>query len=308
MVESNSIAPIGNFRLLNGVHSMRIAHPKMPAITEWARQNDDIRALILTGSLARHDGTPDPFSDLDIQVITRDLQRLTANDNWLKDLGDVWIRFPLNQDLPYQLVWFRGGIKVDFQFLDVADLHAVVAGADLPDEYKRGYHVVLDKDDLFRNLAPSPRVFPQPLPPTVAAFAETINEFWFEAIHVAQFIRRREFWVVKHRDWTMKGNLLRLLEWHAYCISKDPINTWQLGRRISSWADQEAIEALKAIWGGWEAHSLWQALFAQLALFRRLTLELSQAFESEYEDKTHQEIYHYIYQLYQQDSEADTRG
>jgi len=80
----------------------------------------------------------------------------------------------------------------------------------------------------------------QPPPPTVAALLETINEFWFEAIHVAQFIRRREFWVVKHRDWTVKGNLLRILEWHAHCTRKEPANTWRLGRRISSWADNEA--------------------------------------------------------------------
>lgn len=231
---------------------MRIAHPKMPAVTKWARKTDDIRALVITGSLARHDGKPDQFSDLDLQVITRDPKRFTANDNWLKEFDDIWIRFPLDRDLPYRLVWFRGGIKVDFQFLPVDHFYNMISTGDLPAEYLRGYHVVLDKDDLFRDLAPSPRVFPQPPPPSVASLAETINEFWFEAIHVAQFIRRREFWVVKHRDWTMKSNILRLLEWHAHYTSKDPINTWQLGRRISSWADQEAVEALKGIWGGWK--------------------------------------------------------
>ena len=94
--------------------------------------------------------------------------------------------------------------------------------------------------------------FPSQLLQPTAALAETINEFWFEAIHVAQFIRRREFWVVKHRDWTMKCNLLRLLEWHAHSTSKDPINTWQLGRRITLWADEESTGALTRIWGGWE--------------------------------------------------------
>ena len=73
----------------------------------------------------------------------------------------------------------------------------------LPAEYMRGYHILLDKDSLLRDLPPSPRRFPQAPRPTAATVAETINEFWFEAIHVAQFIRRREFWVVKYRDWTM---------------------------------------------------------------------------------------------------------
>lgn len=79
---------------------MRIAHPKMPAVTKWARKTDDIHALVITGSLARHDGTPDQFSDPDLQVITRNPKRFTANDNWLKEFDDIWIRFPLDRDLP----------------------------------------------------------------------------------------------------------------------------------------------------------------------------------------------------------------
>lgn len=287
---------------------MRIAHPKIRSIAQWARTNADIRALVVTGSLARHDGTPDQFSDLDLQVIVRNLQRFTANDDWLHDFKDVWIRLPLIQDLPYRLVWFRGGIKVDFQFIPLSDIHAIILSAELTDEYMRGYHVVIDKDDLFRGLPPSPRLFPQPAPPTAALVEESINEFWFEAIHVAQFLRRREFWVVKHRDWTMKKSLLRLLEWHAHCTSKEPVNTWQLGKHITAWADEEAAKALAGIWGGWTAQSLWEALFVQLTLFRRLTRELAQALGFEYEDKTHQEIYNYICELYREDSQTDLTG
>ena len=121
---------------------MRIVHPKLHRITHWAHQNDDIRALLVTGSLARHDDTTDQFSDLDLQVIARDPKRYTATDNWLHDFDDVWIRHPLNQDLSYRLVWFRGGIKVDFQFLNVDDLYPLIADAALPDEYMRGYHVI----------------------------------------------------------------------------------------------------------------------------------------------------------------------
>ena len=100
MLESNSISLIGNCRLSHGDHNMRIAHPKMPAVTKWARKTDDIHALVITGSLARHDGTPDQFSDPDLQVITRNPKRFTANDNWLKEFDDIWIRFPLDRDLP----------------------------------------------------------------------------------------------------------------------------------------------------------------------------------------------------------------
>ena len=90
----------------------------------------------------------------------------------------------------------------------------MIAGGQLSDEYRRGYHVALDKDGLYPQLPPSPRIFPQPSAPSPEQVAACLNEFWFEAIHVAQFIRRREFWVVKFRDWTMKTMLLQVLEWH----------------------------------------------------------------------------------------------
>ena len=109
---------------MKGFYHLSIAHPKLESIRQWARQEEAIRALVVTGSLARDDGTSDEFSDLDLQVITADIQRYTIDDSWLDGLGEVWIRFPLRQDMPYRLVWFKGGIKVDFQFLNVDHIRA----------------------------------------------------------------------------------------------------------------------------------------------------------------------------------------
>ena len=184
-------------------------HPLLEPVLAWARTEEAIRAVVITGSLARGDASTDQWSDLDAQIITCDIRRYSADDSWLDALGDVWIRFPLNEDVPYRLVWFAGGIKVDFQFSTVESIQDMRECGSLSDEYKRGYLVALDKDDLYRDLPPSPHLFPQPAAPSAEQVHSIINEFWFEAIHVAQFIRRREFWVVKFRDWTMKSDLLQ---------------------------------------------------------------------------------------------------
>ena len=232
---------------------MTISHPYLEKVKQWSTRHDSIRALVVTGSLARDDDTIDEYSDLDAQVITTDIKRFTDDDSWLDDMGEVWIRFPLFEAAPYRLVWFEGGVKVDFQFLSVADVLAIGASGELSDEYKRGYIVIVDKDGLFERRPPSPRVFPQPPKPSAEQVQAVINEFWFEAIHVAQFIRRREFWVVKYRDWTMKENLLRMLEWRARASDSEPINTWLLGKQITRWADAESVGALGKIWTPWDA-------------------------------------------------------
>ncbi len=283
---------------------MEISHPLLEKVIAWASGEEAIRALVITGSLVRADDSIDEFSDLDAQVITRDIKAYTDDDSWLDTLGLVWIRFPLFEDVPYRLVWFAGGFKVDFQFIHVDQMRAELDSGVLSEEYQRGYFVALDKEDLYQRLPPSPHTFPAPPSPSAEDVLAVINEFWFEAIHVAQFIRRREFWAVKWRDWTMKVDLLRLLEWHSRATGERNINTWLLGKRIDQWTDTRSYEAIKQIWTGWDASELWRGLLTQLALFRRLSLEVCAALKIEYNDETHQEIERYINRLYEEDHEA----
>ena len=249
----------------------------LPAILAWARRQEAIRAVVITGSRAHEDGSVDAYSDLDAQILTTDSARYVTDDSWLDSLGEVWIRFPLDEPLPFRLVWFAGGAKVDFQFIHPREIQAQVDSGRLSDEFLRGYRVLLDKDGLFAGLPPSPRVFPQPPAPSPREVRACCNEFWFEAIHVAQFIRRREFWVVKFRDWTMKTRLLQLLEWQARASSDAPVNTWLLGKRMRHWTRPADYAAITDLWAGWDAAQLWQALLTQLRLFDRLSREVCAA-------------------------------
>ena len=282
-------------------------HPMLSQVLHWAQSEDAIRAVVITGSCARGDGSTDAFTDLDVQIITTDIKRYIEDDSWLDTLGEVWIRFPLYEDHPYRLVWFAGGIKVDFQFIHRDTILSQVAEATLTEEYQRGYIVSLDKDGLYTNLPPSPRVFPLPPPPSAAQVQATINEFWFEAIHVAQFIRRREFWVVKYRDWTMKEMLLRLLEWHARATKGNDTNTWILGKRIADWVAADTLAVISQIWTPWDPPVLWRGLLMQLALFRRLSTELTDALAYDYDDSIHSDIEIYIQQLCADDQDSPAK-
>ena len=283
---------------------MEIIHPYLDQIIAWASREKAIRAVVITGSLARGDGSTDAYSDLDAQIITTDINRYTSDDSWLDTLGEVWIRFPLGKDVPYRLVWFEGGIKVDFQFIHFGSIRAIIQRGELSAEYQRGYIVALDKDGLYLELPPSPRIFPAPAPPSADEVEATINEFWFEAIHVAQFIRRRDFWVVKYRDWTMKANLLQILEWRAHAIGGTDVNTWLLGKRILEWTDEATATSFKQIWTGWDAAELWRGLLLQLELFGRLSHELAAALGYQYASETQREIVQYIRNLWLADEEA----
>lgn len=64
-------------------------------ITAWADSDENIRALIMTGSATRGQGAVDRFSDRDIEIIARDRQALLATDAWLHAIAPVWVALAL---------------------------------------------------------------------------------------------------------------------------------------------------------------------------------------------------------------------
>ena len=111
--------------------SVRSLHPFLEPILSWAKTEDTIRAVVVTGSLARFDDSTDQFSDLDSQIIVTDPTQFTTDDSWLDGLGEIWIRFPLYENVTYRLVWFAGGIKVDFQFISVESISEMLGAGHL---------------------------------------------------------------------------------------------------------------------------------------------------------------------------------
>lgn len=271
--------------------------PYLDTIINWAKSQDDIRAVIVTGSLSRNDGSVDEWSDLDVELVCTELTPSRLSADWVADIGEVWICFPADKQSHFRLIWFTGGHKVDFQLQTVAEKQAMITTGKLSDEYKRGYNVALDKDNLYSQMPASPNIFPIPDLPSKHEVHEIINEFWFEAIHVAQFIRRREFWVVKFRDWTMKCDLLQMLEWHARLSNNPSPNTWIIGKRIHQWANKDSFQAIQKIWSGWDAQANWDSLFVMLDLFDKLSSDVAHTLDYDYRRTTYQEIYTYIQTL-----------
>lgn len=282
-----------------------LTNPLLDNVVRWAKVDENIRAVVVTGSLSRNDGSTDDYSDLDVEIIVRELSDDLLHGEWIHDIGKVWIKFPADEQSQFRLVWFAGGKKADFQLKLLSDVRPQIQAGDLTDEHKRGYIVVLDKDNLYENLPPSPHIFPQPDPPTPAEVHAIINEFWFESIHVAQFIRRREFWVVKFRDWTMKCDLLQVMEWHARHVNDASPNTWVIGKRIHQWADAETFASVQQLWAGWDAQDCWHSLLTQITLFHRLAQAVTAKLEYPYPIETYDEIIGYIKRLHQNDKELN---
>jgi aminoglycoside 6-adenylyltransferase len=181
------------------------------------------------------------------------------------------VHLALNDDPEHtsRLVFYADGTKVDYQVMDLDELERLERDG-LDELHERGYRVLHDPHGRAARLpAPTHRAPVHP-PPTAEAFAFTCREFWFEAAHIPRYLERGEPWVVKFRDWTMKQDLLRMLEWHALATAGDETDVWYIGTKLRSWLDPDVLARLDEVFGRFDAADSGRALRATTELFAEL--------------------------------------
>lgn len=250
----------------------------MAAVLQWAQHDENIRAIVQTGSSSRSPGASDRFSDRDIELICRDPGPLLTDDAWIHAIAPVWVALSFENDpddFETRLVFYEGGRKVDFTIAVRSRLDAMIATGDLDPLYERGYRVLLDKDGLTSGLpAPTGRAPRLPLP-TEEQFAASVTEFWFEAAHMPIYLTRGDLWVVKLRDGTMKAMLLRMLEWHALVTHGPDTDVWHIGTKMQRWTDPQTWADLHSVFGHFDAADSFRALEATMRLFTLLAHEVA---------------------------------
>jgi aminoglycoside 6-adenylyltransferase len=266
------------------------------ALLDWARGESNVLALIETGATAGIGGRPDAFSDLDIEVVARDPHRLVSSDGWFEAFGDVWVVLRFDElSYPTRLVVYDGGAKVDYTLAGVDRLAEMQQQLD--PLYERGYRVLLDKEALAQGLPQATGAFPQPPAPTQRQFDAVVGEFWFEATQLPRYLARDELWVVKFRDWTMKQDLLTMLEWHATAPASSPVDVRYLGMGIAEWVGGSTRRELSGIFGRFDRHDSWLALLATTNLFARVARETAEAHALAYPSRLEGNVQRYLASL-----------
>jgi aminoglycoside 6-adenylyltransferase len=230
-------------------------------VVAWATDEENVRLVVLTGSLARDDGRSHPLSDLDIELYVRDPNVLLGRRDWYAPFGEVLVVEELGNPgwHPTRLVYYVDG-KIDFMIGPVA---AVEAGG----RYDRAFRVLVDKDGLGEGL----RVEAEPnAPPDADAFARCVNWFWAAALMEAKAIVRDEPWMTMIRDRDLKDELLRMIEWDHRARYGWTYDTWHLGVRMREWMDLDVQDSLAARTAGSAVEEAGPALLASMELFDRL--------------------------------------
>lgn len=113
-------------------------------ITNWGNQNEHIRAVVLTSSMATNAKVQtDAFSDFDVVVYTNSIDSFRSDD-WLSFFGEVLVRWPQKPQSTFdenwltRLVIFEDRMRIDFQITDKSNA--------IPGDLYSGFEVLIDKD------------------------------------------------------------------------------------------------------------------------------------------------------------------
>jgi aminoglycoside 6-adenylyltransferase len=264
----------------------------------WAETQPDIVGAIVVGSQARTDPPPDKWSDLDLVIITTQVERYIAHTDWLAALGPYWLTFIENQGVgegSERRVLFEGGVDVDFVPTPYAEIQQIITNGWPPDwasVLQRGYRLVLDKQGLADRLPPVESTgLLRSKPPTEGEFTNLCNDFLYHVVWTAKKLRRGELWVAKScLDMYMKHLLLQMTEWHTLAKQGEETDTWHRGRFLEEWADSRVVDGLGQAFAHYDAEDIERALLTTAELFRWLAQETAEQFGYLYPNQGDEEV------------------
>lgn len=265
-------------------------------ILKWAKQEKSIRTVILAGSRAvnKHD----ELSDYDLALFCTDIDGFTCDDAWFSKIGKVWIcvheKICINEkEYPSRLVIFEKGIKIDFSFYPIQILKDITG---LP--FQNGYKALLDKENTVISIPSFIEEASEAIKPSHKQFLIIINEFWFEAYHVAVYLKRSDLWSAQFRlNGLHHQFLLRMIEWNE--LSK---TDWkgilpELGKRMQSWVSKDTWDALHRSFAHFDEKDSWNALENTTSLFRILAHQTAAYLGYDYPHEVDSHISKFINEL-----------
>jgi aminoglycoside 6-adenylyltransferase len=245
------------------------------AVTEWASERGDVRALLLVGSHARTDAPADRWSDLDLVLLVDEPQRLADDAGWVAEFGTPVLTFleptPVGSVVERRVL-YDDGQDVDFPLVEAGGWRESLTSPEVATLLARGHRVLYDElgvEDVLQELT-MPAF---PWPPDAADLTELSSDFWYHALWTARKLRRGEVFTAKGGlDGYLKSLLVTLLEWHARAV--DPsVDTWHGGRFLERWADPGALAALETAYARYDLRDVARALWATIDLWQGLEQE-----------------------------------
>ncbi|MCF7792887.1 MAG: aminoglycoside 6-adenylyltransferase [Candidatus Cloacimonetes bacterium] len=269
-------------------------------IIDWAETIDQIKVIILEGSLAAGE-EKDELSDFDINLFVEDTEQFLQNDEWFTQFDEIVVfqkerTFYRDTFIRTRLVIYQNSRRVDFSLWPVSILESWIKNQELPEFYKNGYEILLDKLNIADNLTkPSYDGYPV-TKPSKDVFLQTIYNFYFEAAIIAKYLSRGNLWFAcKLSNGPIKYFLQQMIIWQAAEKANWNLQGMNsLGKNLEEKISADIIQKLHKTFSKYDLNDCWKSLFFMIEMFDEISKKLSVKFEIEYPDKKIGKVMNYI--------------
>ncbi len=287
---------------------MKAREEKLNGIIRWAETNPDIRAVLLTSSLANPYAPTDDLSDLDIELILTDRNRYEIENDWIRIFGEPVCIIEESDDVfdgihAMKMVLYADHVKVDFKLYGIQEFNQEIRSEFLPEDWDIGYKVLVDKDGITGFMKVPSYQSIMITKPDEEEFYRLIKDFWWDTAYVAKCLNRGDIFYAKY----MSENIIRteylipLIEWYiASGHQWNNITTNKHGRLFKKYLSNNLWQKVENTFSGHGTEENWNALWAMTDLVHTLGTSLSEhlgyTYPSEIEKGMMKQL-HYIQNL-----------
>ena len=243
-----------------------------------AKEDDRIRAVLMSGSRANPDCPKDAFQDYDIIYYVTDVAPFYNNTGWITaqfgrpaimQMPEAMTLIPPDGDGSFVcLMIFEDGNRIDLCI--TKDLTNHIADGEPA-------VVLLDKDGFLPDIRIKPD-FWYIKKPTQQLFSDCCNEFWWCLNNVGKGIARDELpYAMGMFHDPVRDMLNRMLEWHIGTTHDFQVSAGKMGKYFKKYLSKEFYRMYAATYCGSDYREFWSAVFTACELFREAALDVAKA-------------------------------
>lgn len=263
---------------------------------DYCKNYDNVRAVALQGSRVYSKQKIDKYSDYDIIMIVKDINKFTADEDWLLNFGDILImqkptdwyndlyNYSSNKPFTY-LVQYDDGNRLDINLFDENNL-------DMLKNDTEPREVLFKKDRYYWFQSISPDDYMILKRPSQMEFSHTVNEFYWISLYVAKGIKRKE--IIYSREMYEHYFISMLYKMIAFYIGVKTDFQKPIGKSYKYFSDylseSEMVELSELLPKG-DLEAIKEKLLKALQVFDKYAKSVSRALEFVLDNYSHMKEY-----------------
>ena len=272
---------------------MRTTEEMLELILNVAKEDPDIRAVLMSGSRANKDCPADQYQDFDIVYFVKDVQPYWDNMAWIEEkFGKPMLvqkpesieLTPPDRDGNYAyLMIFEDGNRIDLQFT-----------ASTYEDDGEPVVLLLDKDGTFPDIKVQ-EDFWYVRRPSQKHFADCCCEFHWCLNNVAKGIARDELsYAMKQYNEYVRNMLVLMLSWYVGTLHDFQVPVGKEGKYFKKYLPEELYERFRKTYSDADYEHMWEAAFEMLYLFGDVARDVAEKLGFAYDEEEEQGIEKYM--------------